>query len=40
MELDIPLPITRAVNQVLYEGMEPRRAVEELLSREPRQESD
>ncbi len=38
--LGIAMPITQAVFQVLYQGMEPRRAVEELLSREPKQESD
>ena len=36
----IPLPITQAVYRVLYQGVEPRRAVEELLSREPKQEND
>jgi glycerol-3-phosphate dehydrogenase (NAD(P)+) len=37
---DVALPITQAVFRVLYQGVDPRRAVEELLSREPRQESD
>ena len=37
---DIPMPITQAVHRILYQGVDSRRAVEELLSREPRQESD
>jgi glycerol-3-phosphate dehydrogenase (NAD(P)+) len=36
----VAMPITHAVCRVLYEGLAPRLAVEELLSREPRQESD
>jgi glycerol-3-phosphate dehydrogenase (NAD(P)+) len=38
--LDIAMPITQAVYRVLYQGLPARRAVEELLSRQQRQESD
>jgi glycerol-3-phosphate dehydrogenase (NAD(P)+) len=37
---DVALPITQAVFRVLYQGVDPRRAVEELLSREPKPEND
>jgi len=34
----VDMPITRAVCQILFEGVEPRRAVSELLARDPRSE--
>ncbi|MCE5181286.1 MAG: NAD(P)-dependent glycerol-3-phosphate dehydrogenase [Betaproteobacteria bacterium] len=37
--LNVEMPITRAVCQVLFEGMPPGRAVEALLSREPKAEN-
>jgi glycerol-3-phosphate dehydrogenase (NAD(P)+) len=37
---EIAMPITQAVFRVLYQNLAPRRAVEELLSREPKAESD
>lgn len=37
---DVELPITQAVCRVLFEGQPPKAAVEELLSREPRAETD
>jgi len=37
---EVALPITQAVFRVLYQNLEPRRAVEELLSRAPGVESD
>jgi glycerol-3-phosphate dehydrogenase (NAD(P)+) len=37
---EIAMPITQAVYRVLYQGVNPRVAVEELLSREPKPESD
>jgi len=33
--LDVEMPICAAVYRVLYEDLSPRRAVEELLAREP-----
>ena len=36
--MHVDMPITRAVCQVLFEGVPPGRAVEELLNREPRAE--
>jgi glycerol-3-phosphate dehydrogenase (NAD(P)+) len=36
--LGVELPITRALNSILYEGVSPRDAVEALLGRTPRQE--
>lgn len=35
----VELPITEKVYEVLYEGLPPRRAVEELMGRELRAES-
>ncbi|MDD5240369.1 MAG: NAD(P)-dependent glycerol-3-phosphate dehydrogenase [Sulfuricella sp.] len=37
-QMKVEMPITRAVCQVLFEGMPPGRAVEALLSREPKAE--
>ncbi len=37
--LQVEMPITRAVCRVLYEGLPPKAAVEELLNREPKAES-
>jgi glycerol-3-phosphate dehydrogenase (NAD(P)+) len=37
---EVPMPITQAVYRVLWQGVKPRKAVEELLSRGPTQESD
>ena len=37
--LDVELPITQAVCRVLFEGLAPKAAVEELLNREPRAET-
>ncbi len=37
-ELDIEMPITQAVYRVMFEGLSPRQAVEDLLSREPKAE--
>ena len=36
----VEMPITRAVYEVLYEGLAPRRAVEGLLARDPKPEHD
>jgi len=40
MELGVEMPITRAVHQVLYEGLEPSAAVRSLLARHPREERE
>ncbi|MBZ0096995.1 MAG: NAD(P)-dependent glycerol-3-phosphate dehydrogenase [Sulfuricella sp.] len=37
--MDVEMPITRAVFQVLFEGMPPGKAVEALLNREPKAEN-
>jgi glycerol-3-phosphate dehydrogenase (NAD(P)+) len=37
--IDVEMPITRAVCQVLFEGMPPGKAVEGLLNREPKAEN-
>jgi glycerol-3-phosphate dehydrogenase (NAD(P)+) len=37
--MDVEMPITRAVCQVLFEGMPPGKAVEGLLNREPKAEN-
>lgn len=39
-ELGVEMPITQAVHQVLYEGLEPGAAVEALLARHPRDEQE
>ncbi len=39
-ELGVEMPITRAVHEVLYEGLEPAAAVRELLARHPREEGE
>jgi glycerol-3-phosphate dehydrogenase (NAD(P)+) len=36
--MNVEMPITRAVCQVLFEGMPPGKAVEGLLNREPKAE--
>ena len=36
--LGVEMPITDGLHRVLYEGQEPLRAIEELMSREPRAE--
>jgi glycerol-3-phosphate dehydrogenase (NAD(P)+) len=38
--LDVEMPITQAVYSILYEGMGPREALANLMSREPRRERD
>ena len=37
---EVPMPITQAVYRVLYQGVAPKKAVAELLSRGPTQEND
>ncbi len=39
-KLGVEMPIARATYQVLFEGLDPRRAVAELMGRPPRSESD
>ena len=39
-ELGVEMPIARATHQVLFEGLDPRRAVAELMGRPPRAESE
>ena len=38
-ELDVEMPITQAVCSILYDGVEPKTAVEALLNREPKTEN-
>lgn len=38
--LGVDMPITRAVQRVMFEGLPPRQALEELLAREPKPEYD
>jgi glycerol-3-phosphate dehydrogenase (NAD(P)+) len=38
-KLDVDMPITRAVGDVLFQGQTPQAAVESLLHRDPRRES-
>jgi glycerol-3-phosphate dehydrogenase (NAD(P)+) len=37
-QLEVEMPITEKVHEILYEGKEPREAVAELMSRHPRSE--
>ena len=39
LELDVDMPITRAVCSILYEGVSPKAALESLLNREPKTEN-
>jgi glycerol-3-phosphate dehydrogenase (NAD(P)+) len=39
LELDVDMPITRAVCSILYEGVSPKAALESLLNREPNTEN-
>ena len=36
--LKVDMPITRVVQRVMFEGLPPRQALEELLAREPKSE--
>jgi len=36
--LQVDMPITREVQRVMFEGLSPRQAMEELLAREPKAE--
>jgi glycerol-3-phosphate dehydrogenase (NAD(P)+) len=37
-EYEVEMPITRAVHAILFEGLEPREAVTELMTRSPKAE--
>ena len=39
-KLDVDVPISEEVNAVVHDGKDPRQAVQDLLTREPRPEQD